>query len=152
MSIPQTDGTRAELPTTDNQAIGFIGYLKDPESGLYYAKARYYDPRIARFATQDPEEGNVMQPPSLHLYLYAYANPTVFVDPTGRLNYLTDVEDTAKASVASYDEVISRLAVGILPQGFYVANIKSKAAIHCLLDGGSEMVTPFIFIDHRAVH
>jgi RHS repeat-associated protein len=79
-----TDGTEAQLLTTDNQDIGFTGYLKDSESGLYYVKARYYDPRIARFTTQDPEEGNAMQPPSLHRYLYAFANPLRYVDPSGR--------------------------------------------------------------------
>ena len=87
-SIPSTLSTFAELPSTDDQAIGFTGYVKDSETGLYYAKARYYDPRIARFVTQDPEECNAMQPPSLHRYLYAYANPTVYVDPSGRIEEL----------------------------------------------------------------
>jgi RHS repeat-associated protein len=81
---PNTDGAYAELPSADQQPIGFTGYIKDVESGLYYAKARYYDPRIARFTTQDPEEGKPMQPPSLHRYLYAYANPTVYTDLSGR--------------------------------------------------------------------
>jgi RHS repeat-associated protein len=80
----QTRSAFAELLSTDNQDIGFTGYVKDVESGLYYAKARYYDPRIGRFITQDPEEGSPMQPPSLHRYLYAYANPTTHTDPSGR--------------------------------------------------------------------
>jgi len=84
VTTPSTDGTFAELPSTDNQDIGFTGYVKDGETGFYYAKARYYDPRIARFASEDPEEGKAMQPPSLHRYLYAYANPTRFSDRTGR--------------------------------------------------------------------
>lgn len=74
----------ADLASTDNQPIGFTGYVKDAESGLYYAKARYYDPVIARFVAEDPEAGDPMQPPSLHRYLYAYANPTVYTDPSGR--------------------------------------------------------------------
>jgi RHS repeat-associated protein len=88
-----TDGATADLNRTDQQPIGYTGYLTDPESGLYYAKARYYDPRIARFTTEDPEEGQAMQPPSLHRYLYAYANPTVYVDPTGRVGFLTSLRD-----------------------------------------------------------
>ena len=72
------------LPNADHQAIGFTGYVKDTESDLYYAKGRYYDPRVGRFLTEDPEPGNAMQPPSLHRYLYAYANPTRYVDPDGR--------------------------------------------------------------------
>ncbi|MBO9664191.1 RHS repeat-associated core domain-containing protein [Dokdonella sp.] len=82
----EPDRTRpiADLANTDNQPIGFTGYVKDAESGLYYAKARYYDPVIARFVAEDPEAGDPMQPPSLHRYLYAYANPTVYTDPYGR--------------------------------------------------------------------
>ncbi|MDC8013721.1 RHS repeat-associated core domain-containing protein [Tahibacter soli] len=81
---PAREGAHAALPSTDEQPIGFTGYYKDGESGLYYAKARYYDPAVARFMSEDPEAGNDMTPPSLHRYLYAHANPTVYVDPTGR--------------------------------------------------------------------
>ena len=57
----------------------------DRETGLYYAKARYYDPELGLFLTQDPFEGVLDTPPSLHRYLYAYQNPTVYTDPTGRV-------------------------------------------------------------------
>src|SRR5690606_30124438 len=48
------------------------------------AKARYYDPETARFLSQDPWAGDATMPPSLNKYLYAYQNPTVYVDPDGR--------------------------------------------------------------------
>jgi RHS repeat-associated protein len=64
--------------------FGFTGYQKDDETGLYYANARYYDSNTGRFLKEDPVEGNTQIPPSLHKYLYAFANPIVFVDPTGR--------------------------------------------------------------------
>lgn len=86
----------ADLPDEDRQPIGFTGYVKDTESGLYYARARYYDPFMGRFITQDPAEGNPMQPPSLHRYLYAYANPTVYTDSSGRQ---VDIEDPARAAI-----------------------------------------------------
>jgi RHS repeat-associated protein len=78
------DAANAELPEGDEQPVGFTGYIKDSESGLYYAKARYYDPAVARFTTEDPEAGKDMESPSLHRYLYAYANPTVYIDLDGR--------------------------------------------------------------------
>ena len=62
----------------------FTGHLFDGITGLYYAKARYYDPSTGRFTSVDPFEGMSVEPPSLHPYLYAYANPTVYVDLTGR--------------------------------------------------------------------
>jgi len=56
----------------------------DPETGLIYMKGRYYDPEIGTFLTPDPFAGRTVEPPSLHPYLYAYGNPTVYVDPDGR--------------------------------------------------------------------
>jgi RHS repeat-associated protein len=63
--------------------FGFTGYQKDGETGLYYAQARFYDPELGRFLSEDPQDGKAQTPPSLHRYLYAYANPAVFWDPRG---------------------------------------------------------------------
>jgi hypothetical protein len=38
-----------------------------------------------------------MQPPSLHRYLYAYANPTTYTDSSGRQ---VDIEDPSRAAIA----------------------------------------------------
>jgi RHS repeat-associated protein len=36
------------------QPYGFTGREWDSETGLYYYRARYYDPRIGRFISKDP--------------------------------------------------------------------------------------------------
>jgi RHS repeat-associated protein len=71
-----------ELEASKNR-WGFTGYYFDPETSLLFAKARYFDPNLGRFLSQDSFLGNPDEPPSLHRYFYAYANPTRFVDPTG---------------------------------------------------------------------
>lgn len=38
----------------------------------------------AEFISEDPALGNANNAPSLHRYLYAYQNPTVYIDPDGR--------------------------------------------------------------------
>jgi RHS repeat-associated protein len=63
--------------------FGFTGHERD-ETGLYYFKARFYDPDIGRFLSEDPAEGDFANPPSLQKYLYASVNPTKYVDPTGK--------------------------------------------------------------------
>ena len=90
VTTPNANAATTDLLTTDQQPIGFTGYQKDEESGLYYAKARYYDPTVARFTSEDPEAGEAMTPPSLHRYLYAYGNPGVYVDPSGRIQEFVD--------------------------------------------------------------
>jgi len=72
----------SELAPSKNR-FGFTGHYWDNEAGLYYAKARFYDPFTARFTQADSFLGNIDDPPSLHRYFYGHANPTRFVDPTG---------------------------------------------------------------------
>jgi RHS repeat-associated protein len=86
---------RSSVDTPAN-VFGFTGHEMDPETGLIYAKARFYDPEIGRFLSHDPFEGDVGNPPSLHRYLYAFANPTSFVDPTGELPVLNEIKDFFK--------------------------------------------------------
>lgn len=71
-----------ELQASHNR-FGFTGYYFDSETDLYYAKARYFDPNFGRFLTQDSYLGQPDDPPSLHRYFYANANPLRYVDLTG---------------------------------------------------------------------
>lgn len=63
----------------------YTGHYYDDETGLHYFGARYYDDEIGRFLSQDPYLGEANTPPSLHRYLYAYANPLRYVDLLGYL-------------------------------------------------------------------
>jgi RHS repeat-associated protein len=67
----------------DLNAYLFAGESLDPNSGLYYLRARWMEPRAGRFASTDPFAGDDAEPPSLHRYTYAFASPTLNVDPTG---------------------------------------------------------------------
>jgi RHS repeat-associated protein len=55
----------------------------DGETGLYYLRARYYDPAIGRFLNEDSFEGQISNPLSLNLYSYCYNNPVLYIDSTG---------------------------------------------------------------------
>jgi len=68
-------------PSTYNYK--FTGYERDPESGLDYAFARYYNFRLGRFMTADPLGGFVSYPQTLNLYTYVANNPTNVIDPLG---------------------------------------------------------------------
>ncbi|MCG8516061.1 MAG: RHS repeat-associated core domain-containing protein [Halanaerobiales bacterium] len=59
--------------------------------GLYYYGARYYDPAIGRFITEDTYRGEMNNPQSQHLYVYVINNPLVYTDPTGNVRaYFAD--------------------------------------------------------------
>ena len=58
------------------------------DTGLMYFGARFYDPQLGRFITEDPAGPNFKNPFSLNRYHYAYNNPMLFVDPDGRFFFL----------------------------------------------------------------
>src|SRR6202166_2046285 len=57
----------------------YTGREFDTETGLYYYRARYYDPSVGRFASLDPE-GYADGPDP---YVYVGNNPLISVDPLG---------------------------------------------------------------------
>jgi RHS repeat-associated protein len=69
--------------TTPNSYL-YRGEQYDSDLGLYYLRARYYNPLTGRFMSRDPEDGNRLNPTTLHKYLYAGGDPVNRLDPTGR--------------------------------------------------------------------
>jgi RHS repeat-associated protein len=68
---------------TLEQPWRYAGYYFDEETSIYYLKARYYDPSLARFLTKDTFTGFEDDPQSLNLYAYVKNNPNKFDDPSG---------------------------------------------------------------------
>ena len=62
--------------------LRFDGQYLDP-TGLYYLRARQYDPATGRFLGRDPAPDGINQP-YLSPYVYARNGPTRFTDPSGR--------------------------------------------------------------------
>jgi RHS repeat-associated protein len=64
-------------------SYGFAGEWTDG-TGLQYLRARYYNPSVGAFFQVDPYKGIDTDPRSFNPYQYAYSNPMLFRDPTGR--------------------------------------------------------------------
>jgi RHS repeat-associated protein len=62
----------------------YRGEQYDSDLGLYYLRARYYNPATGRFLSRDPLDGNAVDPRTLHKYLYVGGNPVNLIDPTGQ--------------------------------------------------------------------
>ena len=69
--------------TTPNNYL-YRGEQYDSDLGLYYLRARYYNPLTGRFMSRDPEDGLFSIPATLHKYLYVGGDPVNAWDPTGR--------------------------------------------------------------------
>jgi len=64
--------------TSSHKFVGSLGHTSENESGLIYMRARYYDPAIGRFISQDPGRNGE------NWYAYCNDNPVTRVDTDGR--------------------------------------------------------------------
>ena len=73
----------AQAIGTPQNGPGYTGHVNDPDTGLIYMQARYYDPGIGRFLSVDPMTVD-SKGGSFNRYWYANNNPYRFTDPDGR--------------------------------------------------------------------
>jgi RHS repeat-associated protein len=101
----------------------YRGEQFDSDLGLYYLRARYYNPATGRLLGRDPAPGDVTAPETFHKFSYAGNNPVNLADPTGQ-------EEEEEASL------LSRISLEIV---IPVAEIGSRVA--CILNGISDAFT-----------
>ena len=73
-------GNRTVEEETVENRFGFAGEMMDAVTGQYYLRARFYNPVIARFLSEDTYYGD-----GLNLYAYCHNNPVRYVDPSGHI-------------------------------------------------------------------
>ena len=91
------NATLALAPRTDLRFAGIIdatgstfnsylyrGERFDADLGVYYLRARYYNPSNGRFLARDSGTGQIQSPATMHRFLYAEADPVNRIDPSGR--------------------------------------------------------------------
>ncbi|HCG88751.1 MAG TPA: hypothetical protein DE044_07500, partial [Alteromonas macleodii] len=73
------------------------GHKFDSELGLSYMQARYYDPVIGRFYSNDPVGFKLSDISTFNRYSYVSNNPYKYVDPDGREKHTVSVTGEAIA-------------------------------------------------------
>ncbi len=116
-------GTYGELLTTVKNAVRFLyngsyGVATD-ENGLYYMRARYYNPDIKRFINQDIKTGDIGNSQSLNRYAYCEGNPVNMVDPFGLCGENTN-DQGQKSKYEKWHNLLG--AAGIFWDGFDLIN------------------------------
>jgi RHS repeat-associated protein len=74
---------------------GYTGREPDPDTGLVYYRARYYDPTLGRFTQRDP----IGLAGGLNQYAYVGGNPISFTDPYGQYAWIDDLVFTAGGAI-----------------------------------------------------
>jgi RHS repeat-associated protein len=70
------------LYSSDNRYM-YTGQEQDEFGGLIYYNARWYDPEVGRFISEDPAAANPNDPLTINRYIYCRNNPLIYVDPSG---------------------------------------------------------------------
>ncbi len=73
--VEEYDNTNV-MPPNENP-FRYRGEYYDTETGFYYLRNRYYDPKAGRFITEDPIRDGT------NWYTYCNGNPIRYKDPTG---------------------------------------------------------------------
>jgi RHS repeat-associated protein len=116
-----------------NPSFGFTGEMQD-STGMVYLRARYYAPTDGRFLSRDTWEGDANNPMSYNAWLYTYANPILYTDPSGfdplDMTWQSKFKNKFKRSPVDFD-VIARLFELAYPDeyrwdDFYFANTRNN--------------------------
>jgi RHS repeat-associated protein len=118
----QTNGAGSGSPTVPNVQL-FAGERLNSDMGLYYLRARYMDPKVGRFDGIDPRSGKPTRPISLHVYIYANADPIDQLDPSGMMG-LGDIGAGLEGSI--------NVAVANVRAGFAISRVAGGSALRAL--------------------
>jgi RHS repeat-associated protein len=97
--------------------FGFTGQQSDP-TGLSFLRARYFNPSLGRFISQDTVQPNAPGSQGYNFYSYVANNPTTVIDPSGH---------------AGIGELAARLVTTItVSPGAFALGVALVAGLHLL--------------------
>jgi RHS repeat-associated protein len=130
--------------------VGYTGHVNDPETGLVYMQARYYDAEVGRFLSVDPvrpEAGNGF---NFNRYGYVNNNPINNTDPDGRVVAYASDEAKEMADKARTSSGVVEKQMKQLESSKNTWTIK-LSYINAGKDGSTSHVTPDSLNDSKAV-
>ena len=122
--------------STKHGFVGSLGHLSEPETGLVYMQARYYDPSVGRFVSEDPSKNG------MNWYSYCNANPVNQIDINGK-----DAEHGTDQAITLFAGWLIFWAAGLIAAGCAgvsagMALIKYGEAMSALGDAVSGISPP----------
>jgi RHS repeat-associated protein len=136
--------------STPNEMM-YRGEQYDPDLGLYYLRARYYNPLTGRFMSRDPLDPQPLNPGripvdlnDLHKYLYAAGDPVNLLDPTGMATAYNPAyqKSTLGNAIGEYLGLVNGIALRafvitqvVIPA--YLQSDQGRKAIYVLVAGST---------------
>ena len=127
-------GRRVDQEGDPVSPFTFAGKSYDAATGLYYFRARYYDPDLGRFLSRDPEAPAADDPITYNPYQFARNNPVRFADPLGTSEFPIDMgnfggflDDIKEGVYGRYDHIKDKWYVY---EGAKDAGVMELAGVH----------------------
>ncbi|WP_295033656.1 RHS repeat-associated core domain-containing protein [Shewanella sp.] len=117
----------------EKAGLGYTGHLQDEDLGLTYMQARYYDPLIGRFYSNDPVGFRDVH--SFNRYAYGNNNPYRYTDPTGMAS-----NDFIDAQNQIRDQGFGEKGVQAFNEGASDVAMEASGA-NDLIDAGSRLAS-----------
>lgn len=96
-------GTAVASMSSAPSGPGYTGHVNDPDTGLVYMQARYYDPGVGRFLSVDPVGVVAGSVPYFNRFSYVGNNPASRIDPFGK--YFCDKKEGCPNFDKAYTKV-----------------------------------------------
>ena len=163
-NVRSSVGPDVALDPTAAGDFRFQGMWQDRATGLYYARARMYDAQTGRFLSRDPVEGDASEVESYHGYVYAYANPFAYSDPTGattlneqsvaeQIQHVLENLPRQALRDAFQQTVAPQCAPRWLPRGAAVQrDLRSRLRLLLLKDGSNDRTSRRQRANAMAIH
>ncbi len=129
---------RGAFNHSDKNPFRYNGQYCVPEMGIYYLRARWYDPRDGQFLTMDPAKDGE------NWYAYCRENPVKFVDPSGLKIEISEPEEPERddfeteqeyqAAVANYNKAMSEHNENVKQYNRAIAYLKTSTTAKSLIE------------------
>jgi RHS repeat-associated protein len=125
-------GTVENQTGSTTNAYRYTAEYFDADIGLQYNRARWYDPNAGRFTKQDNFRIDDATPITLHRYIYAYADPVNYKDPSG---YFGLIETAIASDIAvgisglQVDFGLNYISAALNPEDFSFEDMALVAGI-----------------------
>jgi RHS repeat-associated protein len=104
------DQMRLQPNATTIHPFGYTGRRWDPDLGLYYYRARWYDPQLGTFLETDP----IGALDYVNLYSYVGLEPGNGVDPTGMEAACVTLQNCGRAATTPAEQRAAAITLGAM--------------------------------------
>jgi len=137
---------KAKQALYSNNELKYTGRERDGATGFYYYRARYYDPVIGRFTSEDPKGFGAGD---TNFYAYVGNNPVNANDPTGNITFsyyaqlsLAGWVSEIGQKIGIFDAPVSSAQIGVAESFSFFDGAERDSGIFVSGSAGGGMSNP----------